>query len=228
MKIKLVVFDLAGTTVKDNFDVPRVLQKALYDKGGVDVPLQHATDLMGIPKPIAIKKLLQDGGLTSFTEDFVEVIHRYFVDSMIDFYRFDLSVGEKPGVSKAFAALRQAGIKVAVDTGFDREITDVLLERLGWIENRLIDASITSDEVENGRPHPDMIFEAMRRTAVTDIHAVAKVGDTASDMQEGTSAGCLYVIGITTGAYTVEQLLAEPHTHLAATMEEVLAILGIR
>ncbi|MCW5912323.1 MAG: HAD hydrolase-like protein [Cyclobacteriaceae bacterium] len=228
MQTQLVVFDLAGTTVRDNFDVPRVLQKALIDKGGVNISLQQATDLMGIPKPVAIKKLLADGGRASFTDEFVEEIHRYFVDSMIDFYRYDSSVGEKQGVSETFALLKQAGIKVAVDTGFDREITDELLKRLGWIEKGLLDTSVTSDEVENGRPAPDMIFEAMKRTGITDIKHVVKVGDTASDMQEGTRAGCQHVIGITTGAYTPEQLKMEPHTHLAENVDEVLTIIGVK
>ncbi len=228
MNIQLVVFDLAGTTVKDNFDVPLVLQTSLLHKGGVHISLQQATDLMGIPKPIAIKKLLVDGGVTSFADELVETIHRYFVDTMIDFYRHDSSVGEKQGVSETFVALKQAGVKVAVDTGFDREITDELLKRLGWQEKGLLDASITSDEVENGRPAPDMIYEAMKRTGVTDVKSVIKVGDTASDMQEGTHAGCQYVIGITTGAYTPEQLKKEPHTHLAENVAEVLSIIGIK
>lgn len=228
MQTQLVVFDLAGTTVKDNFDVPRVLQQALVELGGVNTSLQQATDLMGIPKPVAIKKLLVDGGLTSFTDEFVEEIHRYFVENMIDFYRYDVSVGEKEGVSETFAALKKEGIKVAIDTGFDREITDELLKRMGWIKKGLLDASITSDEVENGRPAPDMIFEAMKRTGVTDVKNVVKVGDTASDMQEGTNAGCGFVIGITTGAYTSEQLIKEPHTHLARNVDEVLAIIGLK
>ncbi|MBX2896243.1 MAG: phosphonatase-like hydrolase [Cyclobacteriaceae bacterium] len=227
MNTQLVVFDLAGTTVKDNLDVPRVLQKALVELGGVNTSLQQATDLMGIPKPVAIKKLLQDGGVTSFDEKLIEAIHRYFVDNMIDFYRYDVSVGEKEGVSETFAALKKVGIKVAVDTGFDREITNELLKRLGWEKRGLLDASITSDEVANGRPAPDMIFEAMKRTGVTDVKRVVKVGDTASDMQEGTNAGCGFVIGITTGAYTPEQLAKEPHTHLAQQVNEVLTIIGL-
>jgi phosphonatase-like hydrolase len=226
MQIQLVVFDLAGTTVKDNFDVPRILQKALLDKGGVVISLQQATDLMGIPKPVAIKKLLTDGGLLSFTDELVEKIHRYFVDGIIEFYRNDSSVGEKQGVSETFKTLKQAGVKVAVDTGFDREITDQLLERLGWVNKNLIDTSVTSDEVANGRPAPDMIFEAMKRTGVTDVKSVVKVGDTASDMQEGTRAGCLFVVGVTTGAYTLEQLKKEPHTHLIEQIPDLLAIIG--
>ena len=41
MKIELVVFDLAGTTVKDNQDVHRVLRVALRH-AGVDISLEDA------------------------------------------------------------------------------------------------------------------------------------------------------------------------------------------
>ncbi len=56
-----------------------------------------------------------------------------------------------------FQTLHRAGILVALNTGFDRSITQVILDRLGWSNSRSIDATICSDEVPRGRPHPDMI-----------------------------------------------------------------------
>jgi len=102
-----------------------------------------------------------------------------------------------------------------------------LLERMGWEKNGLIDGSITSDEVAKGRPHPDMIYRAMELTGVTDVEAVAKVGDTLSDLQEGTAAGCGWVIGVTTGAYSHEELQKGPHTHLVQHLSEMLPLVGI-
>jgi phosphoglycolate phosphatase-like HAD superfamily hydrolase len=72
-----------------------------------------------------------------------------------------------------------------------------------------------------------MIFRAMAATGVKAVDRVAKVGDTSYDLQEGSSAGCGLVIGITSGAFTREQLLAEPHTHLIDSIPEILAILGL-
>lgn len=227
MKIELVVFDLAGTTVKDNSDVSRILKQSL-EKQGVLISMEQANAVMGIPKPIAIRDLLQSNykGDRIIEDRWIQEIHEQFVADMIDFYKSNEGVSEKPGVSKTFRALKDRGIKVAVDTGFDRPITTPLLARLGWVENGLIDCSITSDEVQHGRPYPDMIFAAMEKTGVENIKAVAKVGDTASDMQQGTAAGCAYVIGVTTGAYSREALLQEPHTHLVSQAEEVLDIIG--
>jgi phosphonatase-like hydrolase len=226
MKIKLAVFDLAGTTVKDNKDVHRVLQSALA-KNGVHVSIEDANRVMGIPKPVAIKQLLVERYTGNRVIDgaWVEQIHRAFVDEMIRFYKEDNSVGEKAGVSETFRILKSIGIKVAVDTGFDRPITAPLLNRLGWIDQGLIDASVTSDEVSNGRPFPDMIFEAMRRTGISDAKTVAKIGDTASDLDEGNSAGCGLVIGVTTGAFSREELTTVKHSFLIDNLDEVVYII---
>lgn len=122
--------------------------------------------------------------------------------------------------------MKAAGIKVFVDTGFDRPIVDALLHRMAWEKNKLIDVSVTSDGVAHGRPHPDLIFRAMELAGVSDVKRVAKVGDTVSDFGEGNSAGCGLVIGITTGAFPREHLLTVPHTHLMSQNPEVLFIIN--
>lgn len=227
--IELVVFDLAGTTVKDNKDVHRVLQQALASFD-VTISIEDANVVMGIPKPIAIRALLEKRyhGSIAITSGWIQEIHHVFVGRMITFYKTDLSVGEKDGVSDTFRKLKENKLKVVVDTGFDRQIVDPLLARLGWVEKNLIDASVTSDEVANGRPHPDLIFKAMELTGVKDVSRVAKVGDTASDLQEGTSAGCGLVIGITTGAFSESELMKEKHTHLIKDVPSLLEILAIK
>jgi phosphonatase-like hydrolase len=225
-KVEIVVFDLAGTTVYDNKDVHKVLQYALK-KEGVDITIEEANSVMGIPKPDAIKQLLEEKKYQLITGELIDSIHQSFVAKMVDFYKTDLQVSEKEGVSTTFKKLKEAGIKVAIDTGFDRIITNVVLERMGWVKKNLIDVSVTSDEVERGRPFPDLIYKVMELTGVTDAKLIAKVGDTASDLHEGTSAGCGFVVGITSGAFTREQLENEPHTHLIDHIPEILDLLEI-
>jgi phosphonatase-like hydrolase len=226
MKPELVVFDLAGTTVIDNQDVHKVLQAALA-KISFPISMEEANLIMGIPKPIAIRQLLENKNYIGITDVLIDEIHSDFVKQMISFYETDAGVGEKEGVSQTFATLKASGIRIAVDTGFDRPITNAVLARMGWIEKNLIDTSVTSDEVALGRPAPDLIYEAMKRTGITDVKKVAKVGDTASDMNEGTSAGCSWVVGVTTGSYSRQSLINEPHTHLIEQLPELLPILGI-
>jgi phosphonatase-like hydrolase len=225
MKVQLAVFDLAGTTVKDERFVHKILQDALK-KHEVDVSLNDVNEVMGIPKPTAIQKLLEKRytGSRLVSLQWVEAIHQYFVKRMIDFYLKDGQVAEKEGVSETFAELKKMGVKIFVDTGFDRDIASPLLKRMGWQEKKLIDGVITSDGDIPGRPFPDMIYRAMKMSGVFFAQHVAKIGDTPSDLQQGTAAGCGWVIGVTTGAFSELQLKFEPHTHLIKEINEVLSI----
>lgn len=225
MQFKLIVFDLAGTTVKDRKDVHRVLQTAMKVHG-VDITIEEANAVMGIPKPEAIRQLLEKKKNGDIHAGRIHAIHQTFVESMIHFYETDESVGEKYGVSSTFESLKKKGFKIAVDTGFDRFVTNPLLKRLGWLTNDLIDFSITSDEVPNGRPAPDMIFEVMRRADISDSKMVIKVGDTASDIQQGHAAGCGMIVGVTTGAFSKTDLEKENPHHLIEQIPAILELIG--
>lgn len=220
--IKLVVFDLAGTTVHDGDAVASCFRAALASFG-VEPERAAVNAVMGLPKPEAIRVLLAGAGRVA-VGDAITIIHADFVRRMCHYYATSPEVREIAGAGEAFATLRKAGVKVALNTGFSREVTKTLLDRLCWTAPAVIDADVTSDEVERGRPHPDMIRLLMGRLGVTDAREVAKVGDTRADLQEGQSAGCGLVIGVTSGAFTREQLLACPHTHVVASVADVPAI----
>jgi phosphonatase-like hydrolase len=223
--IELVVFDMAGTTINDDDGVNRCVRAAL-EPVGVSATRDAVNLVMGIPKPMAIRQLLERYERPELVEQ-IDAIHADFVRRMIEFYQTDPSVHEIPGATQTFRRLRAAGIKTALDTGFSRNIVDVVLERLGWKDDSLLDMTVTSDEVPRGRPHPDMIEKIMRKLGVGDPSRVAKVGDTPSDLEEGTAARCGMIVGVTGGSHTAEQLRAFPHTHLIGTVAQLPALLGI-
>lgn len=224
MSIKLVVFDMAGTTVEDNNNVAAVLQYAM-NEFGYTVTIEDVNKVMGYPKPVAIRELLLQYAGTATNEQ-VAHIHDVFVQQMLEHYRLHPGIREKEGTRDTFKALKQQNIKIGIDTGFSRDIADTIINRLGWKEEGLYDVSIASDEVANGRPYPDMIYKAMSVLNIDSTGEVAKVGDTVSDLQEGNAAGCRYVIGVTSGAYTAEELRTEKHTHLISSLREVVDIVS--
>jgi len=225
--IALVVFDIAGTTVRDDDAVAASLRAAL---AAVDVPASDAAvnAVMGLPKPQALRALLTPAARAAALLPRLDAIHADFVARMIDHYRRAPGIAEVPGAGAVFAALRAAGVRVGLDTGFSRDITDALLARLGWRVGETIDASVTSDEVARGRPHPDMIEALMAACGVADAARVAKVGDTPADLQQGTAAGCAMVIGVTSGTHRREVLARCPHTHLVESVRDVPRLLGLR
>jgi phosphonatase-like hydrolase len=223
--IELVVFDMAGTTVNDADGVNRCVREALQQVG-VAASREAVNRVMGIPKPVAIAQLIEASDCPELSGQ-IDAIHADFVARMIRFYQTDPSVHEIAGASDVFRRLRAANVKVSLDTGFSRDIVDVILERLGWSVPSVLDAVVSSDEVPRGRPHPDLIQKLMRDLGIHDARRVAKVGDTPSDLQQGTASGCGLVIGVTAGSHTADQLRPFPHSHLIATVAELPALLGL-
>ncbi|MGL4554983.1 MAG: phosphonatase-like hydrolase [Gemmataceae bacterium] len=221
--IELVVFDIAGTTVHDGDGVASAFRAALAGAGVHPEPAA-VTAVMGVRKPDAIRTLLAQAGKAGD----VAAIHADFVRRMIDFYRTSPDIREVPGAAAAAAELRRAGVKVALNSGFSRDIVDVILTRLGWHPPAAFDAAVCSDEVPEGRPHPFMVRELMRRLGVADAARVAKAGDTMVDLQEGANAGCGLVIGVTSGACTADELRRGPHTHVVASVADVPALVRAR
>jgi phosphonatase-like hydrolase len=225
-EIEMVVFDMAGTTVNDEDAVNRCVREAL-GAAGLAVSAADVNRVMGLPKPVAISMLIEENGRGADLGQRLEAIHGDFVARSIAFYRTDPSVREVEGASRVFERLRRSGVRVALNTGFDRAITDVILGRLGWSAGAPIDATIASDEVALGRPHPEMIRALMSRLGVGRASRVAKVGDTPADLEEGTNAGCGLVIGVTSGSHSREELASFPHTHLIDSIRDLPALIRI-
>ncbi|MDB5145520.1 MAG: family hydrolase [Mucilaginibacter sp.] len=226
MSIKLVVFDIAGTTVKDDHNVSKAFQAALK-KYNYEVPLGMINPLMGYEKNQAITQMLHlhEADESSITIELVNDIHREFVKQMIHFYQFEPGIEPLPHVEETFAALHNLGIQVGINTGFSKDIAETVVNRLQWREKGLIDYLVGSDEVELGRPHPYMIQKMMHEAGITDPLEIAKVGDTEVDVREGQNAGCRYVIGVTTGIFTREELESYHPTHIIDDIAQVLDII---
>jgi phosphonatase-like hydrolase len=151
-------------------------------------------------------------------------IHDVFVANMIEYYKQAPGIAPMEDSEKVFAKLQEMGIKIGLDTGFSRDITDVILERVGWKDSPLIDVTVASDEVERGRPFPDMIQRMMEMLEINDTREIIKIGDTEVDVNEGHQTGCLMSIAVTTGAYTEEELRKHHPTHVINSLSELIPI----
>ena len=222
-EIKLIVFDLAGTVIEDAGQVPAAFTAALRNHG-IEITSDSIREMRGASKREVIQRFVerQPGGSKADVLAHTEKIYNSFRRTLAGLYEKD-GVREIAGATEVFTWLQQRGVRVALNTGFDRTITDLLLNSMQW-NGDLINAVICGDDVAQGRPAPYLIFRAMEMSGVTSVHQVATVGDTVLDLQAGQNAGVRYNIGVLSGAHTKEQLEREPHTHLLSSVAELSAL----
>lgn len=226
MTIALAVFDVAGTTVRDDEVVLDAVMTA-FAKHGLHPDREAVNRYMGTPKPEMIARFAVPSGGNGAAVADPRDIHATFREEIARAYR-DGPVEAIPGAVTTFRRLRDRGVRVALDTGFDRETLDLILGRLGW-GPELLDCTVSSDEVARGRPYPYLIFRAMERSGIASVREVAKLGDTPADVQEGRAAGCAIVAAVLSGAHRRETLELEHPTHVIATVADAAdLVLGVR
>lgn len=220
MNYRLALFDIAGTTVSDPGFVAQAFVGAMAAAGHPIEP-EACRALMGYRKPEAIARLLG----AAATPAKVEAIHDDFVQRMLRCYREQPGVAPLPGAESTFGLLRAHGIKVALNTGFSRDIAEAIVARLDW--HGRIDALIASDEVAQGRPAPLMAQVLLRRFGIGDARQLAKIGDTEVDIGEGRNAGAGLVVAVTTGAFSRGELEPYRPDAIVDSLFELPALLGI-
>ena len=205
MKVKMVVFDMAGTTVDEGNVVYRTLHQAIEKKA----PHIRFEDVLksgaGKEKLQAIRDTLRDR-VTVLTESEVDSIFQDFLESLDLAYK-ELVVMPTRNTEMLLKELRELNISVVLNTGYNRATATSLIQKLNWELGVHYDELVTASDVKNNRPKPDMIFYAMDQLAIQDASSVVKVGDSTVDIEEGKNAGCLLTIGVTTGAHTKAELL---------------------
>lgn len=219
MSVKLAVFDLAGTTIEDDDAVVEALRNALASFG-YTILNEELRPLMGYRKPAAIAMILEKLGAT-YDDDLINEIHNKFECAMLDHYEYSPLVKALPGAEATMLELKERGIRVGLNTGFSRIITEAIINRLQWVDRGLVDDYIASDEVVQGRPQPFMIQSLMERAGIDDPKEVIKIGDTEADINEGINAGCLMTVAITTGAFTRKQLEAYNPDYIISHLSEL-------
>ncbi|MFI6314911.1 phosphonatase-like hydrolase [Nocardia fusca] len=219
--ITLVVMDMAGTTVADDGAVIRAFDDAATAVGvpGTgperDAARRYVRDTMGQSKIAVFRTLFGSEELAAQANTAFEAAYARHVD--------DGGIAPIPGAEKAITRLREAGIKVALTTGFSPATQQRILTALGWTD--LADLVLAPADAGRGRPYPDLVLTALLRAEADDVRHVAVVGDTASDIATGLRAGASIVVGTLTGAHDAHTLREAGATHVLDSVADLPALL---
>ncbi len=221
---QLACIDMAGTTIRDDGLVDQAFTVAVAGEGVAPGTAEYERMRAVVRKTqgqskIEVFRLLLDGN-----EERARAANATFEEAyglLVD----DGAVTPIPGAAEAIRALRVAGIKVALMTGFARSTQDAIIDAIGW--RGLVDLSISPAEAGRGRPYPDLVLVSALRLGVDDVRRIAVVGDTPLDVIAGRRAGAGLVAGVLTGAGDRPALVSAGATHVIGSIGELPGLLGV-
>ena len=217
-KVKLVVFDLAGTTVDDNINglpLVTVAMQEAFKNSGLEILPENVNEVRGMEKREAIRTLLGTNHCS--------LVEKIFTDFKIALDRnLNKLSHEISGTTEVFYELKRQDIKIAVGSGFPQKVVENIVEALNWTGK--VDF-ISSAELEgHGRPHPCLIKSAMTKFGISDVWKVVKVGDTKLDIQEGKNAGC-WTVAVLTGTQGEAKLAEEKPDFIIGSVVDLPGII---
>jgi phosphoglycolate phosphatase len=222
--ISVACLDMAGTTVADHGTVMSAFRAAMEQAGltpggpGYDRAAAIVQATMGQSKIEVFGRILGSAASAAAANAAFEQHYARIVQAG--------GIAPLPGAERTLAALRDAGIKICLATGFSPATRDAVLDALGW--HRLIDLALSPADAGRGRPWPDLPLTALLRLRGGAVSELAVVGDTASDVESGLRAGAGVVAGVLTGSGTRQELEQAGAQHVLDTVAGLLPLAGPR
>jgi HAD superfamily hydrolase (TIGR01509 family) len=210
--IKAILCDIDGTLVQSNWLHAEAWQIA-FAAMGIELELED------------VRRQIGKGG-DELIPVFVPWWKRRQVEEPLKAYRkfvfeteFLSRVEALPKVRELLLRLKDAGIRLALASSADKKDLGIY-KKIANIED-LIEEESSADDADKSKPHPDIFQATLKRLGLDAKDAVA-LGDTPWDAEAAGKAGLL-TIGVTTGGWTKDELLAagcaEVYTDVAELLE---------
>jgi HAD superfamily hydrolase (TIGR01509 family) len=180
--IEAVVFDLDGVLV-DSESVWDASRRAVVEDGGGRWREGATEEMIGMSSPEWSRYLHDELNVALAPEE----INTRVVDRVLGSYRD--AVPLLPGAVDAVRRLA-ARWPLGLASSANRPVIDAVLERAGLRESFKV--TVSGEEVERGKPAPDVYLEAARRLGVEPA-AAAAVEDSSNGLRSAAAAGMLVV-----------------------------------
>lgn len=199
--LRAVILDWAGTTTDYGSQAPAMVFVATFQQQGVTITLDEARGPMGTAKKDHIRQLTQVAAIAERwqaahghrpTEADVEAMYQAFIPMQLA--ALPKYAQLIPGTRETVADFRRRGLKVGSNTGYNREMVEILL-REAKAQGYEPDSTVAASEVPAGRPAPWMALKNAMELGVYPVEAIVKVDDTPPGIEEGLNAG-MWTIGL--------------------------------
>ena len=162
--IEAVIFDMDGLLL-DTEAVYLEAYQAAARLMGIEMPAAFCHSLIGLPSPECDRRIKDFFGPAFRLDDFNGHADGHAARIL------DEAMPVKPGAVELLAFLGERGLPIAVATSSSRRTTERRLDQSGLLGH--FRALATRDDVERGKPHPDLYLEAARRLGVAPDRCLA-------------------------------------------------------
>lgn len=213
-----VVFDVDGTLLDTNYLHVIAWSAALCDSG-FRVGMAEIHHAIGLPSEALVQRLVQQERpdlVQAHSDHFGRLRDRYGVCALT-------------GAEELLRRCADAGWTVALATSGGKSDLDWMLPLIGAED--VIAGATTSEDVERGKPHPDVMVAAMKTHGLAAERTLA-IGDSVWDVRSASRAG-IPCIGLTCGGIGGIELrdagAAETYDDPAGLVDRFsLSMLGVR
>jgi HAD superfamily hydrolase (TIGR01509 family) len=191
------IFDLDGTLIDSVYQHVIAWSEALSSEG-LSLAVSRIHRKIGMSSELFVRQLLReiDTELAAGCVERLKKRHREALD------RLDDQVRPLPGAQALLSALTKVDIPWAIATSGSPEATASNLKKLGLDAAQTI--VLTGDDVEHGKPEPDLFLVAAKRLSVP-IERTFVVGDSVWDLLGARRCHALG-LGLKSGGVGEEEL----------------------
>ena len=215
MKTCLAIFDFDGTLGDTRRNIVLTMRDTMRALGLPVADEDACAATIGLLLRDGFARLLP-GAPDETLDRCVSVYRRLF-----DEKKKELAPRPFPGAVQMLSRLRAAGIGLAIASSRSSFTLAPLLRDMGL--DGTFDVIVCGDGVKHPKPAPDAVLEVLRRMDVPAAEALV-VGDMPVDIEMGRAAG-VRTCGVLWGNATRDQLAAAGADFIAASMEDIVAIL---
>lgn len=224
--MRVVLFDIDGTLLWTDGAGRRAVHQALHEVFGAAAPDGHEFD--GKTDPQIVRELMRLGGIPDDTINarLPDALRRYVELLRVELATIDASEKTYPGIAPLLDALEaRDDVMLGLLTGNVHEGAMAKLDAVGLARSRFKVGAYGSDHANR----PELPEIARARAEALLGHPVAGdsvvvIGDTPADMGCGRGIGAR-AVGVATGHYSVDDLLACGPAAVFATLADTPAVM---
>jgi beta-phosphoglucomutase len=180
-QIKAVVFDMDGVLIDAREWHYEALNRALALLGYEISRYEHLSTYDGLPTKRKLQMLTVERGLPPELHSFMNSLKQQYTLEFV-------ATRCKPVFQHQFALarLKAAGYKLGVASNSVRRTVEEMMERADLLQ--FLDVIVSNEDVERGKPDPEMYVKAMATLGVAP-HETVVVEDNENGIKAATAAG---------------------------------------